>query len=108
LQVNGIQQLLKHPMGDVDQQTRNTTCFVHLRLQPVGARISLKSNQQLCSLVNSLFATLVPLHTAAFVHCDIRLDNIVSGPDGWVLLDWELAGREKQMSGGQARLCRLL
>lgn len=83
-------------MGDVDQQTRSTTCFVHLKLQPVGARISLRSDQQLCSLVNSLLATQAPVRTAGFVHRDIRLDNIVSGPDGWVLLNWKLARRDNQ------------
>lgn len=87
---------MKHPMDNVDQQTRNTTCFVNLRLHPVGARISLESNQQLCNLVNSLLATLAPVHAAGFVHRDVRLDNVVKGPDGWVLIDWDLAGRENQ------------
>ncbi len=96
MQVNGVKQLMKHPMDDVSQQTRSMTCFVQLRLHPVGARVSLNSSQQLCSLVNSFLATLAPVHAAGFVHRDICLDNIVKGPDGWVLIDWELAGRETQ------------
>ena len=32
-----------------------------------------------------------------FVDRDIRLDNIVKGPTGWVPLDWELAGRQDLM-----------
>ena len=91
-----MKQPLKHPMRKVNQQVSNSTCLVHLRLRPVGARISFKSSQQLCSLVNSLLATLAPVHAAGFVHRDIRLDNVVKGPDGWVLLDWELAGRIDQ------------
>ena len=83
-------------MDHVFQQTSNSTCLVHLRLRPVGARISLQSSQQLRNLVNSLLATLAPVHAAGFVHRDIRLDNIVKGPKGWVLLDWELAGRQNQ------------
>lgn len=96
VQINGVKQAMKHPMDAISQQIHNSTCFVHLRLQPVGARVSLESNQQLCNLVNSLLATLVPVHAAGFVHRDIRLDNVVRGPNGWVLLDWELAGRENQ------------
>lgn len=96
LQVDDVKQPVKHPMHAVSQQIRNSTCRVHLRLHPVGARISVRSNQQLCSLVNSLLAALAPVHAAGFVHRDIRLDNVVKGPNGWVLLDWELAGRENQ------------
>ena len=96
VQVNGMKQPLKHPMDRVSQQTSDGMCLVHLRLQPVGARISFQSSQQLRNLVNSLLATLAPVHAASFVHRDIRLDNIVKGPKGWVLLDWELAGRQHQ------------
>ncbi|DBA97113.1 TPA: hypothetical protein ACH3X1_014884 [Trebouxia sp. C0004] len=96
LHVNGMKQPLKHPMDRVSQQTSDGMCLVHLRLQPVGARISFQSSQQLRNLVNSLLATLAPVHAAGFVHRDIRLDNIVEGPKGWVLLDWELAGRQHQ------------
>lgn len=97
VQVNGKRHLMKHPMGRVSQQTRSVTSFVQLRLHPVGARVSLNSNEQFCCLVNSLLATLAPVHAAGFVHRDIRLDDIVKGPIGWVLLDWELAGRENQI-----------
>lgn len=97
VQVNGVKQCLEHPMDRISQQITNSTCLVQLRLHPVGARISLTgSQQQLCNLINSLLATLTPVHAAGFVHRDIRLDNVVKGPDGWVLLDWELAGRENQ------------
>ncbi|DBA94012.1 TPA: hypothetical protein ACH3X1_001664 [Trebouxia sp. C0004] len=96
LHVNDVKQHMKHPMDSITQQISNSTSLVHLRLHPVGARINLKNNQQLCNLVNSLLATLAPVHAAGFVHRDIRLDNVVKGPDGWVLLDWELAGRENQ------------
>ena len=87
---------MKHPMDHASQQTSNSMSLVHLRLQPVGARISFQSSQQRCNLVNSLLATLAPVHAAGFVHRDIRLDNIVKGPKGWVLLDGELAGRQDQ------------
>ncbi|KAL0023742.1 hypothetical protein WJX77_000108 [Trebouxia sp. C0004] len=80
LHVNGMKQPLKHPMDRVSQQTSDGMCLVHLRLQPVGARISFQSSQQLRNLVNSLLATLAPVHAAGFVHRDIRLDNIVEGP----------------------------
>ncbi|DBA75825.1 TPA: hypothetical protein ACH3X1_010230 [Trebouxia sp. C0004] len=90
---------MKHPMNSVSQQISNSTSLVHLRLHPVGARISLKNNPQLCNLVNSLSATLAPVHAAGFVRRDICLDNVVKGPDGWVLSDWELAGRENQCGG---------
>ena len=96
VQVNGVKQVIKHPMDDVSLEIQSRTCLVQLRLYPVGARVSLESSQQLCSLVNSLLATLAPVHDAGFVHRDIRLDNIVKGPGGWILLDWELAGRENQ------------
>lgn len=96
VQVNDVKMTMKHPMDIINQQTRNSVSFVQLRLQPVGARISFKSNHQLRELVNSLLATLAPVHAAGFVHRDIRLDNIVKGPNGWVLLDWELAGRQGQ------------
>lgn len=82
-------------MDDVSQQISNSTCLVHLKLPPVDARISLKSNQQLCNLVNSLLSTLALVHAAGFVHRDIRLDHVVKGPDGWVLSDWELAGNRQ-------------
>lgn len=87
---------MKHPMDDVSEQFCSSTCLVHLRLRPVGARVTLQGNQQLCSLINSLLATLKPVHAAGFVHRDIRLDNVVKGPNGWLLIDWELAGRENQ------------
>ncbi|DBB08149.1 TPA: hypothetical protein ACH3X3_008337 [Trebouxia sp. C0006] len=41
IMVNGVKQLMKHPMDDVNQQTRHMTYFVQLRLHPVGARVSL-------------------------------------------------------------------
>ena len=87
---------MKHPMDHIGQQISDNVSLVHLRLRPVGARISLQSSQQLRDLVNSLLATLAPVHAAGFVHRDIRLDNIVKGPKGWVLPDWELAGRQDQ------------
>ena len=83
-------------MDVISQQMSNSVSLVHLRLRPVGARITFQSSQQLLNLVNSLLATLAPVHAAGFVHRDIRLDNIVKGPKGWVLLDWELAGRQDQ------------
>ena len=110
---------MKHPMDHVSQQTSNSASLVHLRLRPVGARISFQSSQQLCNLVNSLLATLAPVHAAGFVHRDIHLDNIVKGPKGWVLLDWQLAGRQDQFvwwtgqvlpyavkSGGEPYTCK--
>ena len=107
LQVNGVKQVIKHPTDDVSQETRSRTCLVQLRLYPVGARVSLKSSEQLCNLVNSLLATLAPIHAAGFVHRDIRLDNIVKGPDGWRLETGSLLEERIYMCGGNGRLCRL-
>ena len=91
-----MKQQLKHPMDPISRQISEGVSLIHFRLSPVGARICFLSNQELRNLVNSLLATLAPVHAAGFVHRDIRLDNIVKGPKGWVLLDWELAGRQNQ------------
>ena len=39
-----------------------------------------------------------------FVHRDIRLDNVVKAMDGWLLIDWELAGRANQIVWWEGKL----
>lgn len=38
-----------------------------------------------------LLLTLTALHKQRWVHRDVRKDSLVHGPEGWVLIDWELA-----------------
>ena len=53
VQVNSVNQDMTHSADDISQQIGNGPCCVHLRLQPVDALVSIKSNQP----VNSLLAT---------------------------------------------------
>ncbi|DBA86773.1 TPA: hypothetical protein ACH3X1_016662 [Trebouxia sp. C0004] len=43
-------------------------------------------------LIKQLLLTLTALHKQKWVHRDVRMDNLVHSPAGWVLIDWELAG----------------
>lgn len=54
--------------------------------------LRIANNSQLINLIHELLATLTALHTNNRVHRDIRMDNLVHGPAGWILIDWELAG----------------
>ena len=91
-------------MDHIGQQISDNVSLVHLRLRPVGARISLQSSQQLRDLVNSLLATLAPVHAAGFVHRDICLDNILllsqrqqaSGPVATVVSPLFIVSRVKE------------
>ena len=47
---------------------------------------------ELLVLIKQLLLTLAALHKENWVHRDVRMDNLVHGPAGWVLIDWELAG----------------
>lgn len=73
------------------------SCYVKLRLEPVGALVRITGTAQLRSLVSCLLTTLQHIHEYGFVHRDIRLDNVVKATNGWLLIDWELAGRTNQI-----------
>ena len=65
--------------------------LVTLRLRPVGMHLHIADSNQFFNLITHLLATLTALHKQNWVHRDIRMDNLVHGPTGWVLIDWELA-----------------
>ena len=75
----------------------STSCYVRLRLEPVGALHRINDAMQLHSLVSSLLTTLKGIHDHEFVHRDIRLENVVKVSNGWLLIDWELASRANQV-----------
>lgn len=83
---------------------RRSSCYVRLRLEPVGALVCINDAAQLHSLVFSLLTTLSHIHEYGFVHRDICLNNVVKGIDGWVLIDWELAGSANQLVWWEGRL----
>ncbi len=97
LQVNTMQVQLKHPMPKQSEALcRSKSCSVRVRLEPMGALVRITDIAQLRSLVYSLLSTLNHIHEYDFVHRDIRLENVVKATTGWVLIDWELAGRTNQ------------
>ena len=65
--------------------------LITLTLRPVGMHLRIADNYDLHSLIKQLLLTLTALHKKKWVHRDIRMDNLVHGPSGWVLIDWELA-----------------
>ena len=65
--------------------------LITLRLRPVGMHLHIANSNQFFNLITQLLATLTALHKQNWVHRDIRMDNLVHGPTGWVLIDWELA-----------------
>lgn len=92
------QKKLRHPMAKARKGLSNSVnCHVRLRLEPVGAVVCMTDAAQLHSMVFSLLSTLMYIHGYGFVHRDIRLDNVLKVTDGWLLIDWELAGRADQM-----------
>ncbi len=98
VQVNGGRLELKHPMPKQRKLFRQSvSCDVKLRLEPVGALVRITGTAQLCSLVSCLLTTLQHIHEYGFVHRDVRLDNVVRATHGWLLIDWELAGRTNQI-----------
>ena len=66
--------------------------LITLKLRPIGMHLYIANNSQLINLIHELLAILTALHMNNRVHRDIRMDNLVHGPAGWVLIDWELAG----------------
>ncbi|KAL0038563.1 hypothetical protein WJX77_010781 [Trebouxia sp. C0004] len=65
--------------------------LITLTLRPVGMHLHIANSNELLNLIKQLLATLTALHKQHWVHRDIRMDNLVYGPTGWVLIDWELA-----------------
>ena len=66
--------------------------MVALKLRPIGMHAPIVTINQLLILMKQLLLTLTALHKQEWVHRDIRIDNLVHGSKGWVLIDWELAG----------------
>ena len=105
MQVGGEQLELEFPMPKQRKALcRSMSCYVQLRLEPVGALICITDLAQLRSLVSCLLTTLKHIHEYGFVHRNIRLDNVVKGPDGWLLIEWELAGRANHIVWWEGRL----
>ena len=71
----------------------NQAVVVRLQLTPVGHLWHLGSPERVVRFAISLLVTLNHIHAQGFVHCDVRADNVVETSGGWVLIDWELAGR---------------
>ena len=65
--------------------------LITLTLRPVGMHLHIANSNELLNLIKQLLATLTALLKQNWVHRDIRMDNLVYGPTGWVLIDWELA-----------------
>ena len=65
---------------------------VTLQLEPVGAAWWLEELAAVLELAQALLVLLAAIHHHEFVRCDVRHNNIISGPGGWLLIDWELAG----------------
>ena len=91
LQVGQTVVTLRHPQPQCIAPALSAHQHVTLRLEPVGATWWHEELPAVIGLVETL-VTLAAIHHHGFVHCDIRDDNIVSGPRGWLLIDWELAG----------------
>ena len=83
---------------------RSKSCSVTLRLEPVGALVRITGTAQMRSLVSCLLTILKHIHESGFVHRDVRLDNVVKATNGWLLIDWELAGRTNQIVWWEAKL----
>ncbi|DBB05526.1 TPA: hypothetical protein ACH3X1_012479 [Trebouxia sp. C0004] len=86
---------MKHPMEDDTPADTQYGMLGPAQIAPCGCSIQPEQQSAALQSCQQLVETLAPVHAASFVHHDIRLDNIVKGPDGWVLIDWELAGREE-------------
>ena len=105
VQVNGEQLKLTHPMSKQRKALcRSKSCSVKLRLQPVGALVRITGTAQLRSLVFCLLTTLRHIHEYGFVHRNVRLDNVIRATNGWLWIDWELAGRTNQFVWWEGKL----
>lgn len=105
VQVNGERLKLQHPMSKQRKASRRSkSCSVKLRLEPVGALVRITSTAHLRSLVSCILTTLKHVHMHDFVHRDIRLDNVLRVNNGWLLIDWELAGKTNQLVWWEAKL----
>ena len=62
----------------------------------MGAVVRITGTAQLRSLVSCILTSLQHIHEYDSVHRDIRLDTVVRVINGWLLIDWELAGRTNQ------------
>ncbi|DBB12481.1 TPA: hypothetical protein ACH3X3_005284 [Trebouxia sp. C0006] len=105
LEVDAMQVQLKHPMPKQSKALcQSESCYVRVRLEPVGALVAIIDTAQLRSLVHSLLTTLKHIHEHGFVHRDIHLGNVVRAKNGWILIDWELAGRANQFAWWEGRI----
>ncbi len=70
----------------------------------MGPLVCITDTAQLRSLVDSLLTMLKHIHECGFVHRNIHLGNVVRVKNGWILIDWELAGRANQFAWWEERL----
>ena len=70
----------------------------------MGALVRITGTAQLLSLVFCILTTLKHIHEHDCVHRNIRLDNVIKVTNGWLLIDWELAGRTNQLVWWEGRL----
>lgn len=70
---------------------RSEPYTVVLKLRPVGATWRIENLATLKNLCLNILTTLKVVHSLGYVHRDIRTDNIVFAPSGFVLIDWEVA-----------------
>ena len=92
LQLDDTPLIIEHPMACVKiHQNRSKPYKVALKLKPVGATWRIENLATLQKLCSSILTTLKVVHSLGYVHRDIRIDNIVLAPFGFVLIDWEVA-----------------
>ena len=60
--------------------------LITLTVRPVGMHQHIAHSNQLLGLIKQLLATLTALHKQNWVHRDVRMDNLVHGPQGGSLL----------------------
>jgi serine/threonine protein kinase len=66
---------------------------IDLRLVPVAARWEVRNLNDVRQLCSNMLHALHAVHHAGFVHRDVREENILLTSAGFVLADWELAGK---------------
>ena len=63
----------------------------------MGVIARMNGTAQLRSLVSCIVTILKHIHEHKLVHRNIGLDNVIRVTNGWLLIDWELAGRTGQL-----------
>ena len=95
-QVNGTDIVLRESLQDHQSNTTLNppvgVSEVHLQLEPVAARWLLHDTADARLLCRHMLETLYAVHKLGFVHRDVREDNILRTGEGFILIDWEMAG----------------